>query len=72
MRCVLPLLALALCACPDREPLQDTRYERYDVGGWTYVRVWHDDKRAVTCWVMAGTKSSALHCVPDWQLEAPK
>jgi hypothetical protein len=37
----------------------------------TYVTVYHDDTRAVTCWIWnwPGNAASAISCLPDAQIE---
>ncbi|MND90258.1 hypothetical protein D3C80_823350 [compost metagenome] len=38
------------------------------IGDW--VRVVHDDKRNVTCWVIFAGSGAAINCIPDSQLQA--
>lgn len=32
------------------------------------IRVWHDDERAVTCWVASGSGKGGIACLPDAQV----
>ncbi len=34
------------------------------------VHVFHDDKRAVTCWIYDGPSKGGISCIPDSQLQA--
>ena len=38
-----------------------------DVKGTSQITVWHDDQRAVTCWIYQNSwsKASGISCLPD-------
>ena len=38
-----------------------------DAGGMV-IRVWHDDARAVTCWIADGSGKGGIACLPDSQI----
>jgi len=35
---------------------------------YPYARVFHDDKRGVTCWSFSSTYARSVSCLPDSQL----
>ena len=39
-----------------------------DAGGMV-IRVWHDDARAVTCWIADGSSKGGISCLPDNQIK---
>ncbi|WP_275629819.1 hypothetical protein [Pseudomonas sp. 273] len=58
---ILIVLLSVLVGCTyEKEP-------REVANGAAHIRVWHDDKRGVTCWLYGGT-SGGISCLPDGAL----
>lgn len=44
-------------------------YEPSEGDAWDMtIRTWHDDERAVTCWVASGSGKGGIACLPDDQV----
>lgn len=54
------MLTLSGCEPIDRAPSQPAS----KLYGATHIEVWHDDQRAVTCWLYGGT-NGGISCLPD-------
>lgn len=64
MKAMILLVALfVLTGCEPVAP-SESQQKRY---GATHIKVWHDDQRAVTCWLYGGTKGG-ISCLPDSEI----
>lgn len=63
--CLLAMMAM-FPGCADKE---DSTFGEKIAGDWLgSVRVFHDDARAVTCWVYADGYKGGISCIPDKEL----
>ncbi len=57
--------ALFLAACTPEQPSPGRATSAWEANN---VTVWHDDARAVTCWIFRADRAGGISCTPDWML----
>ena len=67
MRRALLLAVLLVASCAPRSEDGDPYLPR-DANPDSTIAVWHDDARAVTCWVYHDGYAGGISCIPDSQL----
>lgn len=62
---ILIALLAALAGC---DPYQAPNAPAQKSYGAAHIQVWHDDQRAVTCWLY-GPNNGGISCLPDGVLQ---